>query len=183
MRLALSQRILLITGLLVLGALVLVPVGIQLVNERERLQRSQDRETAFSRWRQADIVAYTMKITKDTCNYHIRFRNDTSLLNEVPQRCQYPPTNVESMFDLLASDGTIEQLCDTRGCPCESVTHVRGTYHPTIGYPTAIRVEVDLHPTWWTLDLWQHLWLVRELPPCSSRYVSQIKVVELLVNQ
>jgi hypothetical protein len=165
--------------LVLLGGLIFATLQF---TAREREVRVQERVAAEARWEQAAYNQYEMEVSMDGCRYQIRYRSVSATIRSVPLSCSFPPTTVARLFTIAEHDGLVEELCDARGCPCESVTSVHGQYDPALGYPTNVVVEVDLHPTWWKYDLWQHIVENRALPPCLTHHTSVIKVLQLTGN-
>lgn len=165
-------------SLAMLGALV---VGVRQA-EAERAQRSIDRSAARSRWEAAGIARYSMTLDENGCRYTAEVRGTLSMIDGRQLNCIFQPTSIAALFDLLALDGAIQRLCDQRGCPCESITSVRGEYDEQLGYPRRVLIDIELRPAWLTSDLWQHLLADGAMPPCMRHQISDIRVLELTIN-
>jgi hypothetical protein len=176
-------RKLLFISLLVIAVLVGLPLAGQQLAEQERAQRLQERIAAETLWAQAKIDRYTLTIDANSCHYVARVRSDKATISGLQQlSCIAQPSSVTNLFAMLKRDGVIARLCDTRGCPCESLTTARGIYDPQRGYPTQINVDVDLHPAWLTADLWKNMFADLALPPCISHTISTIRVVQFQLD-
>ncbi len=174
---------LLLTGILLIGMLIGLPLAGSQLAAQERAQRTQDRLAAEALWAQAGLERYTLTIDENGCRYVTHVRGGMAAIDGLQLNCTFQVSSVKAMFEMLTLDGTVERLCDTRGCPCESLTSVRGIYDSQRGYPTQIIVDVDLHPAWLTADLWKNLFADLALPPCLTHNVSTLRVVQLQSDQ
>lgn len=174
---------LLLIGALIAGVLAGLPLASSQLAAQERAQRLSERMAAEERWTQSGITRYTLMIEENGCRYTSHVRGDLAAIDGLQFNCTFQPSSVASLFDLLKRDGVVERLCDTRGCPCESWTSVRGVYDPQRGYPSRVMVDVDLHPAWLSADLWRNLLADLALPPCVTHNLSDIRVLRLDVNQ
>jgi type II secretory pathway pseudopilin PulG len=164
-------------------AILLVAIGLAWLGlqaaAREREQRAADRAANHALWGRQGLQRYALTLDEDDCQYVAEVRGDISAIDVSQANCTFQPTSVEALFRLLERDGQVEQLCDTRGCPCESAVSVRGSYDPARGYPSRLIVDTDLRPAWLQPDLWRHLAANQAMPPCMSRSTTIISVIAI----
>jgi type II secretory pathway pseudopilin PulG len=173
------RRGIMLFGLAILLAVVVLPwLGLQAA-ERERAQRTAERIANQELWRRQGMLNYALTIDENSCQYIAEVRGEISSIDLSQANCTFQPTAIEALFRLLERDGQVEQLCDTRGCPCESAVSVHGSYNQERGYPIRVVVDVDLRPAWLKRDLWQHLIANQALPPCMTRTVTVIRVMTI----
>lgn len=167
-------------GLAILIAAIGLPwLGLQAA-AREREQRAAERAANQALWERQGMQRYTLTIDEGDCQYVAEVRGDISAVDISQANCTtYQATSVEALFRLLERDGQVEQLCDTRGCPCESVVGVRSSYDPARGYPSRLVIDTDLRPAWLQPDLWRHLATNQAMPPCMSHSTTIISVIAI----
>jgi hypothetical protein len=165
------------------AALIALLIGLALVGlwagAQSRERQARERQAAEQRWAAAGITRYRMGIVDNGCRYVAHVREASSELVGLQQACRFQPSSVISLFELLDQDGVVERLCDTRGCPCESATSAWATYHPELGYPKSLVIDVELRPAWLSADVWRHILADGRLPPCTTHQITTIEVAEL----
>jgi hypothetical protein len=169
-------------GLLAIATLVVVgfPLGLRALAEQEHASREWERLAAETRWQQAGYQNYTVSIEVGHCLSIAHVRGDLAAIDAQLPSCSSQPVSIQALFDLLGRDGSVERLCDTRGCPCESILNTRGSYNAEHGYPERVTMTTDLQPAWLSADLWRGMLADLALPPCNSREVRQIRVVGIV---
>jgi hypothetical protein len=170
---------LLLVSLVVIGAIGL-PLAAQTLAAQQQQQRAALRADALRRWQAAGIHAYSLDIRSNQCSYRAHVRGQMDEIDGLQPGCTFQPSRVDGLFELGAMDGISTPLCNQRGCPCESTTSVHTAYDQQLGYPTALVIEVDLHPTWFAQDFWRELLSQTAMPPCLSRSTTTIQVTRFI---
>lgn len=110
-------------------------------------------QAAMQTWDGRSFRDYRLMAEDGSCFYDIVVR-DGRVNVGIRDSCRTKARSVDGLFAIIGRDGDVSPNCGVSSCPCAAHTRVTAAYHPRLGYPTAIRVLVDLRPNWRSPDSW-----------------------------
>ncbi|MCS6939999.1 MAG: hypothetical protein RMJ55_00610 [Roseiflexaceae bacterium] len=155
-----ALAILVIAPLLCIGGTVAAVIAADNAREREIA-------AAEARWRTRGFVHYVMVLEELNCMVEIEVFHRRVVRVKPLERCQRDGRTVEDLFALARRDGDTGMRCITLGCACDDRLSVESIFHPHLGYPTSIYVQIEAQPNWRHPDAWHYLITRGRLPACN----------------
>lgn len=142
--------------------------------------RDREIDAAEQRWKAQQLSHYVMTIDELNCIFEVEVRDGRAVRLTPAERCQRDARTVEELFAIARRDGDTGMRCITLGCACDDVLTVDSSFHPHLGYPTRIYVQIAAQPNWRHPDAWRYLAVHRQAPPCDMMVGDKLlRVVDL----
>ncbi|MEN9937335.1 MAG: hypothetical protein RLZZ387_3914 [Chloroflexota bacterium] len=131
---------------------------------------------ARARWQSRPFGDYRIVAQDERCTYDVLVRRG-KVNSSLRDSCSFRARPVDALFALVERDREVTLSCGARACMCEALTLVRAAYHPQLGYPTEIRVTVQMRPRWLSLDVWRTVLSTGAPPFCGGTNTRTISVL------